>query len=292
MCFNSSTVLYCCELDEQWFNLHKDVLRDALDITSNNDNNPYEHVAKYQQYLDAEHGKAEEGGPTESLKATNAAHDLLTLLTPKNKSPVDQFIFHRCTPMLTTTSGQDKSPSLDVKLALANSETESNNVASKINTGDQDEGQDGPNPSNHDEGQARPKPSVQDEGQVGSNPGDAEESQPKSIHVVHAGPNLEHMDLKENLKLPSEDPVIPEEPASSTRTLDLPTVDMKEILQQRLFEDKSYEAHEDHKKLYDALENSLEYDYSDQHLSDQEEARQKKRKRRDLLRTPFGSPSS
>nr|GEV55734.1 hypothetical protein [Tanacetum cinerariifolium] len=30
---------------------------------------------------------------------------------------------------------------------------------------------------------------------------------------------------------------------------DLPTVDMKEILQQRMFKDKSYEAHEDHKNL-------------------------------------------
>nr|GEV19826.1 hypothetical protein [Tanacetum cinerariifolium] len=30
-----------CQLDEQWFNLHKDVLRDALDITPTNDNNPY-----------------------------------------------------------------------------------------------------------------------------------------------------------------------------------------------------------------------------------------------------------
>nr|GEY35525.1 hypothetical protein [Tanacetum cinerariifolium] len=61
------------------------------------------------------------------------------------------------------------------------------------------------------------------------------------------------------------------------RFSDLPAVDMKEILQQRIFEDKSYE---DHKKLYDALEKSLERDYSDQLLSDLEEARQKKRKRR------------
>nr|GEW51005.1 hypothetical protein [Tanacetum cinerariifolium] len=53
---------------------------------------------------------------------------------------------------------------------------------------------------------------------------------------------------------------------------DLPTVDMKEILQQQMFESKSYEAHEDHKKLYDALEKSLERDYSDQLLSDMEEA--------------------
>nr|GEX18579.1 hypothetical protein [Tanacetum cinerariifolium] len=57
-----------------------------------------------------------------------------------------------------------------------------------------------------------------------------------------------------------------------------------------MFEDKSYKAHEDHKKLYDALEKSLERDYSDQLLSDLEEARQKKRKRRDVTRTPSGSP--
>ncbi|GJW50134.1 hypothetical protein Tco_0091485 [Tanacetum coccineum] len=41
MCFNSSTGLYSCQLDEQWFNLHKDILIDALDITPANDNNPF-----------------------------------------------------------------------------------------------------------------------------------------------------------------------------------------------------------------------------------------------------------
>nr|GFA13276.1 hypothetical protein [Tanacetum cinerariifolium] len=57
-----------------------------------------------------------------------------------------------------------------------------------------------------------------------------------------------------------------------------------------MFEDKSYKAHEDHKKLYDALEKSLERNYSDQLLSDLEEARQKKRKRCYVPRTPSGSP--
>nr|GEU32171.1 hypothetical protein [Tanacetum cinerariifolium] len=71
---------------------------------------------------------------------------------------------------------------------------------------------------------------------------------------------------------------------------DLPVIDIKEIPQQRMFEDKSYEAHEDHKNLYDALQKSLERDYSNQLLSDLEEAHQKKRKRRDLPRTPSGSP--
>nr|GEU59583.1 hypothetical protein [Tanacetum cinerariifolium] len=74
------------------------------------------------------------------------------------------------------------------------------------------------------------------------------------------------------------------------RFSDLPVVDIKEILQQQMFEDKSYEAHEDQKKLYDALEKSIERDYSDQLLSNLEEARQKKRKRRDVPRTPSGSP--
>nr|GEW25076.1 hypothetical protein [Tanacetum cinerariifolium] len=41
MCFDSSTGLYSCQLDEKWFNLHKDILKDALDITPTNDNNPY-----------------------------------------------------------------------------------------------------------------------------------------------------------------------------------------------------------------------------------------------------------
>nr|GEV02863.1 putative mitochondrial protein [Tanacetum cinerariifolium] len=41
MRFNTSTRLYSCQLDEQWFNLHKDILRDALDITPTNDNDPF-----------------------------------------------------------------------------------------------------------------------------------------------------------------------------------------------------------------------------------------------------------
>ncbi|GJW30425.1 hypothetical protein Tco_0047300 [Tanacetum coccineum] len=41
MCFNLSTGLYSSQLDEKWFNLHKDILRYALDITLANDNNPF-----------------------------------------------------------------------------------------------------------------------------------------------------------------------------------------------------------------------------------------------------------
>ncbi|GJS91018.1 hypothetical protein Tco_0773654 [Tanacetum coccineum] len=57
------------------------------------------------------------------------------------------------------------------------------------------------------------------------------------------------------------------------RFRDLPTVDMKKILQQRMFEDDSYKANNVHKDLYEALQKSLELDYSNQRLADQEEAR-------------------
>nr|GEW36568.1 integrase, catalytic region, zinc finger, CCHC-type, peptidase aspartic, catalytic [Tanacetum cinerariifolium] len=102
--------------------------------------------------------------------------------------------------------------------------------------------------SGHDESSslyAGPKPGEQDEGQAGPNPGDATASQPLSSPVVHARPNLEHMDLEatdistksypkqmdegftttaypkvqENLKLTVEEQVILEEPATSTGTL-------------------------------------------------------------------------
>ncbi|GJU08993.1 hypothetical protein Tco_1125423 [Tanacetum coccineum] len=111
---------------------------------------------------------------------------------------------------------------MDADLAPTDSETESDEEVLGINAGDQDEGQAGPNPGVKDE-----------------------ESQPQSSHVVHAGPNLEHMDLEatdastqqnteqideeftitaylnvqENLKLPTEDQMILEDHTSSTRTL-------------------------------------------------------------------------
>ncbi|GKE12930.1 hypothetical protein Tco_1416481 [Tanacetum coccineum] len=60
------------------------------------------------------------------------------------------------------------------------------------------------------------------------------------------------------------------------RFKDLPTVDMKEILQQRMFEDDSYKANNVYKDFYEALQKSLELDYSNQRLADQEEARKKR----------------
>nr|GEU44249.1 retrovirus-related Pol polyprotein from transposon TNT 1-94 [Tanacetum cinerariifolium] len=45
------------------------------------------------------------------------------------------------------------------------------------------------------EGEARPNPNEQAEGQAGPNPGDAKASQPLPSPVVHAGSDLEHIDL-------------------------------------------------------------------------------------------------
>ncbi|GKE84490.1 hypothetical protein Tco_1558232 [Tanacetum coccineum] len=64
-----------------------------------------------------------------------------------------------------------------------------------VKSGDQDEGQAGPDPGIQDEGQAGPDPCIQDKDQDEPNPDD------------------------ENLKLTVDEPVIPEEPASSTGTL-------------------------------------------------------------------------
>ncbi|GJW16240.1 hypothetical protein Tco_0020373 [Tanacetum coccineum] len=170
-----------------------------------------------------------QGKGKEKVVDEQVAYDLLTLQTLTKKIPIDQFIFQRRPPMPTKPTGHADSPSLDTELALTNSETKSDEEVPMSNTGDQDEGQAGPNPGEQDKGQAGPNP----------------ESQPQPSHVVHVGPNLEHMDVEatdastqqkpeqmdeeftttaypnvqENLKLPTEDQVILEEPASSTGTL-------------------------------------------------------------------------
>ncbi|GKB71883.1 hypothetical protein Tco_0933295 [Tanacetum coccineum] len=74
------------------------------------------------------------------------------------------------------------------------------------------------------------------------------------------------------------------------RFRDLPEADMKEILHHRLWETKSYEAHEDHKKLYKALEKLMDCDHSEQLITDLDEARRKKKRSHESPKTPPGSP--
>ncbi|GJX52915.1 hypothetical protein Tco_0281284 [Tanacetum coccineum] len=280
-----------------------------------------------------------------------ATHDLLTLQTPTKKSPVDPFIFQRRPPMHTEPTRQTDLPSLDAELPLTDSEMESDEEVPVINAGDQDEGQ------------------------AGSNPSDVAESQPQPSHGVHAGPNRKHMDLEatdassqqkpeqmdeeftttaypnvqENLKLPTQDQVILEGPASSTGTLSsLQNLDKDLSFTDQFFMEKPHEeesrktnaeiqvhladliqnnlaleerldkqgtqiynlenlnipykvsqagdeivtdaALEIHNDLYEALQKSLELDYSNQRPADQEETHKKKRKKHAAPRTPSGSP--
>ncbi|GKB98647.1 retrovirus-related pol polyprotein from transposon TNT 1-94, partial [Tanacetum coccineum] len=64
-----------------------------------------------------------QGRGKEKVIDEQAAHDLLTLHTSKQKSPADQFIFQRRTPMPTESSRHAESPSLDAELALTDNET-------------------------------------------------------------------------------------------------------------------------------------------------------------------------
>ncbi|GJT02482.1 retrovirus-related pol polyprotein from transposon TNT 1-94 [Tanacetum coccineum] len=85
-----------------------------------------------------------QGKGKEKFVDEQAAYDLLK--TPKNKSPTEQFIFQRRPPIPTESSAHAESPSIDAELNLTNSETESDEEASKINARNQEEGQAGPNP--------------------------------------------------------------------------------------------------------------------------------------------------
>ncbi|GJZ37883.1 hypothetical protein Tco_0584074 [Tanacetum coccineum] len=81
--------------------------------------------------------------------------------------------------------------------------------------GEEQAAQAGSDPGKQVEDQAGSDPSKQVEGQALV----AADSQIQPSHVVHAGPNLEHMNLEENLKLPTEGEVRLEEPVSSVGTL-------------------------------------------------------------------------
>ncbi|GJW71390.1 hypothetical protein Tco_0128307 [Tanacetum coccineum] len=74
------------------------------------------------------------------------------------------------------------------------------------------------------------------------------------------------------------------------RFRDFPEADMKAILHNRMWESKSYQTHEDHMMLYEALEKSMARDNNDQLLSNLPKARKKKKKIQDSPKTSSGSP--
>nr|GEU81549.1 zinc finger, CCHC-type, retrotransposon Gag domain protein [Tanacetum cinerariifolium] len=72
-----------------------------------------------------------QGKGKEKVIEEQAAHDLLALHTPNKKSPVNQYIFQMRSPMTTGPSGNVESPSLDAE--LADSETEFDKTVTPIN---------------------------------------------------------------------------------------------------------------------------------------------------------------
>nr|GEU48255.1 retrovirus-related Pol polyprotein from transposon TNT 1-94 [Tanacetum cinerariifolium] len=196
-----------------------------------------------------------------------AAHDLLTLQTSKNKSPVDQFVFQWRTPMPTKASRPDESPSLDAELALTDSEIKSDDVV------------------------LRSVLEIKMKARL------------DQTLVYKMKARLDQ--TLENLKLASKDPVIPEEPASSTGTLSsLQNLEKELSFTDQFFVEKQQEEEpgktaesEVSKAVDEIVTDALDWAMQaplrarfNQLLSDLEEARQKKRKRCDVPRTPFGSP--
>nr|GFB35470.1 histone deacetylase 14 [Tanacetum cinerariifolium] len=138
-----------------------------------------------------------QGKGKEKVSDEQVARDLLTLQKSKKVSHVEQYIFQRRTPASTKPLGHVESSSIFATLGLTDSASKSDKeVPPVVEVEAQDEGQAGQNFGVLTEGQAGPNPCVLTEGQAGLDPGVDAEPQPQSSHIVHAGPNLEHMDLE------------------------------------------------------------------------------------------------
>ncbi|GKA84963.1 hypothetical protein Tco_0806617 [Tanacetum coccineum] len=152
------------------------------------------------------------GKGKEKVGEEQAAQVLLHLQTPKKKSPTEQYIFQRHTPVPSEPAGHEESSSLYAELRLSGSDIESDEeTPSVVRSGAQDEGQ------------ARPDPGKLDEGQVGPKPDDVEitdpSSQPQPEHIDEGFIATAYPEVQENLKLTVDEQMIPEEPVSSTGTL-------------------------------------------------------------------------
>nr|GEU75221.1 retrovirus-related Pol polyprotein from transposon TNT 1-94 [Tanacetum cinerariifolium] len=242
-----------------------------------------EHVAKYQQHLDAEHGKAEEGGAIKSSKATKlvdkpSAEDVLVEEPAYNEEEAN---LQRALE-LRLRDQAERTQGLACQVVIRKPDSRRIQVLPDVQGKGKEKA--GPNPGIQEECQARPNPGVQDEGQARSNPGDAAGSQPQLSTPLPTSTTT-----TTSAVTTTTTPVPPPQPQQSLadhnllqrideleqhmasllqynlalEESDLPTVDMKEILQQRMFESKSY----------------------------LDEACQNKRKRRGIARTLSGSQS-
>nr|GEW72512.1 hypothetical protein [Tanacetum cinerariifolium] len=241
---------------------------------------------KFQPLLEVQ------GKGKEKVSDGQVALDLLILQTPKKVSPTKQYIFQRRTSAPTEPSGHAESPSIYMELGLTDSDTESNKEGSLV-----------------------VRIRAQDEGTLSSlqhlvkdfSFGDQffndkpSEAKNKKTTAETKAESMVSVTIQQDTSVipPMTTPRISEleqimanliQGNKHLKERDLPEVDMKKILHQRMWETNSYKAHEDHMMLYEALEKSINCDHTDELLTDLAEARRKKKKRHDSPKTPPGSP--
>nr|GEZ66051.1 hypothetical protein [Tanacetum cinerariifolium] len=117
-----------CQLDEQWFVLTKETLREALHITPVNNNQAFYAPPSIDGLVDFVN---QLGYPK------LVAHDLLSLQKHKKTSHADQYIFQRRVSEPTRSSRHDESPY--ALLGQSDSEEESEKVVLRAEEGGQDE---------------------------------------------------------------------------------------------------------------------------------------------------------
>nr|GFA22543.1 hypothetical protein [Tanacetum cinerariifolium] len=184
--------------------------------------------------------------------------------TPKKVSPVEKYIFQRHTPAPTEPSGHAESLSIYAELGLTESDTKSNEeVSHVVKIGAQDEGQAGPNPG------------VQIKGQPRSNPGD--DAEPASSTGTLS--SLQHLakDFSFGDQFFNDNPSEAENEKITTET------ESESMVSVTIHQDTSTNPPMTSPK-------SMNYDHTDELLTDLVEARRKKKKIHDSLKTPPGSP--
>nr|GEU57400.1 hypothetical protein [Tanacetum cinerariifolium] len=209
---------------------------------------------KYQPLLEVQ------GKGKEKVSYEQVALDLLTLQTPKKKSPADQFIFQRRTSTPTESSGHDESSLLYAELGLTDSEVESDKDVPGIDTGVKDKSQARPNLGEQDEGQARP------------NPSDEPASSTRTLSSLqNLAKDLSFGDLFFNDK--------PSEADNEKTTAEIKAESMV-----------SFTIQQNTSAIPPMTTPSMNHDHTDELLKVLAEASIKKKKRRDLPKTPPGSP--
>nr|GEU85436.1 integrase, catalytic region, zinc finger, CCHC-type, peptidase aspartic, catalytic [Tanacetum cinerariifolium] len=269
------------------------------------------------QLLPEVHGKGKEKVSDEQV-----ACDLLTLQTPKKVSHAEQYIFHRCTPASTESSGHAESPSVYAELCLTDSDSKSDEdvppmvkenlkqtveeqvileePASSIGTLSSlqylakdfsfsdiffnDKPYEVENEKTTAETEAESMVSVTIQQDTSAIP-------PMTTPIIDLTSKPDSLNVSkamDEIVTNAVDWAI--QAPLRNRFRDFPEADMKEILHQQIWETNSYKAHEDHMMLYEAWEKFMNRDHTDELLTDLADVQKKKKKRHDSPKTPPGSP--